>query len=88
MKIFDFVPPRQFSLLATLLGLLLTFDLDENEQNSFGNFLVSIGQAVLTNVAQLSNQEAQYINKDELSKKVDNLCDELDQIKKMMKHKF
>lgn len=46
------LPPKQFSLLASLIGLLLIDGLDLGEQNSLGNFLVGVGQAILTAAAQ------------------------------------
>lgn len=53
LKSFFFsMPPAQFSLVGTLLGLLLAEGLDLNQQNSLGNFLVSAGQAMLTEAAQ------------------------------------
>lgn len=46
------IPPTQFSLLATLLGLLLIDGLDLDQQSSLGNFLSSMGQAVTTAAGQ------------------------------------
>ncbi len=42
----------KFSLLASLLGVLLIDNLDLNQQNSLGNFIVNIGQNLLTAAAQ------------------------------------
>lgn len=44
--------PKQFSILSSLLGILLIDNLDLNQQNSLGNFIVNIGQAILTAAAQ------------------------------------
>lgn len=44
--------PKQFSILSSLLGILLIDDLDLNQQNSLGNFIVNVGQAILTAAAQ------------------------------------
>mgnify|MGYP001394886880 FL=1 len=44
--------PRQFSLLSSLLGIFLIDNLDLDQQNSLGNFIVNIGQAILTAAAQ------------------------------------
>ena len=46
------LPPRQFSLLSSIIGLMLTEGLDINQQNSLGNFLVNIGQNMTTAAAQ------------------------------------
>jgi hypothetical protein len=46
------LPPKQFSLLSSLLGLLLIDNLDYDQQNSLGNFIVNVGQTILTSAAQ------------------------------------
>lgn len=46
------LPPKQFSLLSSLFGILLIDNLDLNQQNSLGNFIVGVGQAILTAAAQ------------------------------------
>jgi hypothetical protein len=46
------LPPKQVSLLSSVIGILLIDNLDLNQQNSLGNFIVSIGQAILTAAAQ------------------------------------
>jgi hypothetical protein len=46
------LPPAQLTLLASVLGLLFLDGLDLAQQNAIGNFLVSIGQTVLTAAAQ------------------------------------
>lgn len=46
------LPPIQFSLLSTLVGILLIDNLDTNQQNSLGNFIVGVGQTILTAAAQ------------------------------------
>lgn len=51
-KCFFSLPPKQFSLLSTLIGIFLIDNLDLNQQNSLGNFIVNVGQAVLTAAAQ------------------------------------
>jgi hypothetical protein len=46
------IPPNQFTILATVAGVLLTERLDLGQQNALGNFIVSVGQAILTAAAQ------------------------------------
>lgn len=87
MKNFDFVPPNQFALLAALLGLLFTRGFDANEQNAIGNFFVSIGQSTLTNAAQVENRKAHDLDKDDISKKIDALSNQLNDIKKQINKK-
>lgn len=76
------IPPRQFALLSALLGLLLIDDLDFDEQNSLGNFLVSIGQVLMASSAQgsLQQNKAQAENekdniKQQIKKLKDQICD-------------
>ena len=44
--------PQSFSLLAIAVGAACVGDLNANEQNSVGNWLVLVGQYVLTHAAQ------------------------------------
>lgn len=46
------LPPKQFSLLSSLIGILLIDNLDLNQQNSLGNFIVNVGQAIMTSASQ------------------------------------
>ena len=52
LSCFFSLSPVEFTVLSTLLGVLLTDSLDLGQQNSLGNFLVNTGQAVLTAAAQ------------------------------------
>jgi hypothetical protein len=82
---FDKIPPNQFSLIAALLGVLLNLDLDTNEQNSFGNFLVSIGQTMLTAAAQATNQQA-HPTKSSICLQIDQMSAQLDALKKQVEN--
>jgi hypothetical protein len=46
------IPPNQYALLASLIGVALAENLDLNQQNSLGNFIVDIGTTMLTAAAQ------------------------------------
>lgn len=46
------IPPSQFAILSTVVGVLLTERLDLGQQNALGNFIVNVGQAILTAAAQ------------------------------------
>jgi len=87
MFLFDNIPPKQFTLLSTLLGLLLVDVLNENEQNSFGNFLVSMGQSLLTNVSQIQTQKSLADSQQQYQ----DLCNQISvlnsQLKELKKHK-
>jgi hypothetical protein len=56
------LPPGQFALLSALLGIVLIDNLNLNQQNQIGNFLVGAGQSLLTAAAQgtaLQDQSSQ-----------------------------
>lgn len=56
------LPPSQFALVSALLGILLLDNLNINQQNQLGNFLVGTGQTLLTAAAQgaaLQDQSSQ-----------------------------
>ena len=44
--------PLEFTTLGCIIGLIITSSLNNNEQNSIGNFLELVGQVILTNQAQ------------------------------------
>jgi hypothetical protein len=81
---FDKIPPNQFALIASILGVLINLDLDVSEQNSLGNFIVSVGQTMLTAASQAENQE-KHPNKDNLCKQIDKMSEELESLKKQLK---
>lgn len=46
------LPPKQFILLSTLIGILLIDDIETKDQFIFGKFINNIGQTILTAAAQ------------------------------------
>ncbi len=44
--------PKQFAILSTVIGIVFVDYLDIDMQNSLGNFIVNVGQALLTSAAQ------------------------------------
>ncbi len=46
------IDPQLFSWIACVVGSLCVGDYNANEQNSFGNWLILVGQFILTNAAQ------------------------------------
>ncbi|MFT9497437.1 hypothetical protein [Anaerosolibacter sp.] len=59
------IPPSQFSLIAALLGITLSNNLNANQQNSLGNFLEALGQSMLTVSAQKQLQQSQQNSQNE-----------------------
>ena len=59
------LPPKQLSLLASLLGILFIDKLDLSQQNVIGNFIVNVGQIILVAAAQgeaLKDKNSQAIH--------------------------
>lgn len=46
------LPPKQYTLLSTLIGLLLIDNLDAKDQILLGKFINNIGQTIITSEAQ------------------------------------
>lgn len=46
------LPPKQFILLSSLIGILLIDNIDAKEQIILGKFINNIGQTILTAAAQ------------------------------------
>ncbi|NLY74260.1 MAG: hypothetical protein GX075_03050 [Firmicutes bacterium] len=56
------IPPGPFTILANLIGVAFAKNLNSDQQNSLGNFLLSIGQSIATYGAQQSLQQSQADN--------------------------
>ena len=63
---FDNFPPNlnptSYNLLAVAVAILLVGDLNANEQNSLGNWLLLVGQYLATNAAQQQLIESRIEN--------------------------
>jgi len=46
------LPPKQYTLLSSVIGILLIDDLDIKEQFILGKFINNIGQTIITAAAQ------------------------------------
>lgn len=55
--------PYEFTMISTLIGFIISPQLNLNEQNSLGNFFELLGQVILTINAQASTIEANNINR-------------------------
>lgn len=56
------IPPGPFAILANLIGIAFAKNLNSDQQNSLGNFFMSIGQSMATFNAQQSLQQSQADN--------------------------
>lgn len=81
MFYFDKIPPESFTLIAAFLGVLIDTVTTTDERNAMGNFLVSVGQTMLTSAAQAINQEAISKQKDMLSR-MNEMCAQLESMKR------
>ena len=56
------IDPQAFSFIAVLIGSLCVGDYNAAEQNSFGNWLILVGQFILTNASQQQLIESRIEN--------------------------
>ena len=76
------LPPNQFALLSSIFGLILLDGLNVDQKNALGNFIVNIGQAILTAAAQ--EQSLQNNNKQNKSPDNDQINEEIEELKKQV----
>ncbi|MEQ8156541.1 MAG: hypothetical protein ABRQ25_16955 [Clostridiaceae bacterium] len=76
--------PDQFSLLSSILGILLIDNLDTNQQNSLGNFIVGIGQAILTAAAQGQLLESDNSQNNDISQELEKLKKQVSALEKKL----
>lgn len=76
------MPPKQFSVLATIFGLLLLDDLSIDQQSAIGNFLLSVGQTMLTASAQEQALQSCNPQNDQVNNDIQDLKDQIALLKK------
>ena len=76
------LPPKQFALLSSLLGIILKDDLNTDQQNALGNFIVNIGQSILTAAAQEQSQQNNNSQNDQILQEIDSLKNQVSLLKK------
>ncbi len=54
--------PELFSAIGCIVGLIIEDDFNANELNSIGNWLILVGQVLLTTAAQQQLINARYSN--------------------------
>jgi hypothetical protein len=47
------LPPRSFTIVSIIFGFILIDDLDGYEQNALGDFILSVGQVLITNASKI-----------------------------------
>jgi len=79
--------PLEFTTLGCLIGLIITPQLNSNEQNSIGNFFELVGQVILTAQAQeginnsFSSANDLESHKKETNQKFNFLLNEINKLK-------
>lgn len=72
--------PDTLVLLGSLLSVLISQDLNNDEINLLGNFLTQIGASLLTKAAQQQSLQS----KDELKKQIADMEQELKNLKRQL----
>jgi hypothetical protein len=67
------LPPKQFALLSSLFGIIIIDDLTVEQQNAIGNFLVNIGQTILTAAAQEQSLQSDNSQDTQIIQEIENL---------------
>lgn len=77
--------PEKFTVLSLLIALILIGELSIDQQNSLGNFLLSIGQDMLTNAAQASLLQSEKNNKN-IAAQLEILKAQIDLLEQQLKY--
>ena len=83
MNNFFNIPPQQFALISSLLGIFTSCRLSSDEQNSLGNFLTNIGQNLMTVAAQADLQKNEAEARKEIADKIQALKEQISLLEKM-----
>ncbi len=88
-NLFSNVNPTLFSWSAIIVGTILCEELNTLEQNSIGNWIVLLGDYLLTNAAQIEvikannpNQNNNQNQLDSLQYAINRISEELEKLKK------
>jgi len=79
------LPPAQLSLLSSLLGFLFIDGLDLDQQNALGNFIVGIGQTILTAAAQGQLIQSASDPTTQMQKQIQRLKKQVDALERKVK---
>lgn len=82
------LPPKQFALLSTLFGLLLLDDLNIDQKNALGNFIVNIGQTILTAAAQEQSLQKDNLQNDQIQEDIEDLKNQITLLKKELNNQI
>jgi len=83
------ISSEQITILSTLIGVLLSEDLNVDEQNILGNILINIGQALVTIASLEAIQQFQQNGKQQnqlICKQLDQLNSQINLLKQQIKN--
>lgn len=83
----DNISSEELALLSALVGIGISCNLDDEEQNIVGNFISSVGQIILTVSASLESKESNENNEVKnckLDKRINDLERQLSIIQKKL----
>ena len=78
------LPPKQYALFSSLLGILLVDILDLDQQNSFGNFLVGTGTSLLVAAAQGQLIQSESEKADQVRQQISKLKQQIIQLEQQL----
>lgn len=84
LQCFFSLPPIPFTLLSSIIGVLLIDDLTLDQQNSLGNFLVGVGQTILTAAAQGVTLKSAKPKNNHLNQQIKALREQLDSLEEQI----
>lgn len=78
MSLFDSIPPKDLSILANLVALILTKDKSADENNILGNFLT----AVSANILNIASQQQNLKSLEDKQNQIKDLKNQIKELKK------
>ncbi len=81
--------PYEFTAVAAIIGLLIAPNLNLNEQDSIGNFLIEIGQVLLTvNSHTITQNPNLVISEDQAQKLIEDSKSEFNKKLAILQHQI
>lgn len=67
-SLLNLLDPIEFAIVGSILGIILSIPLTADEQNALGNFLILIGQEMLTIQSHENNKTPTHVDLDDFEK--------------------
>ncbi|MHB9094137.1 MAG: hypothetical protein ACYC21_05650 [Eubacteriales bacterium] len=81
------INPDLLSILSALLAIIISQNRNTNQLNVIGNFLISVGSLVVTEVVQIQAQQAEQDNKEQIKnirQQIEQLQNQLERLTERM----